>query len=64
MFKINQKVRRNPKIWRNDATVFTVVGVEGNKFLCQRPGKERCPFTGKLQPHMPMPYLKSEIIPA
>lgn len=62
MFKLNQQVRRNPKIWRNDKTVFTVVGIEGARILCQRPGKERNTFTGKLEAYAPMPYLKSEIV--
>lgn len=64
MFKLNQKVRRNPKIWRNDKTIFTVVAIEGNRILCQRRGKERCPFTGKLEAHQPMPYQRSELVAA
>ena len=64
MFKLNQQVRRNPKIWRNDKAVFTVVGVEGNRIMCQRPGKGRNPFTGKMEAHAPMPYMKSELIAA
>lgn len=61
MFKLNQTVRRNPKIWRNDNAVFTIVSIEGNKFMCQRAGKDRCTFTGKLQPYPPMPYLAKEL---
>jgi hypothetical protein len=64
MFKLNQKVRRNPKIWRNDTVTFTVVGIEGSRFICQRPGKTKCPFTGKLEPHQPMSYTKAELIAA
>ncbi len=64
MFKVNQKVRRNPKVWPNDKTVFTIVAVEKGRFLCQRPGKERCPFSGEMKPHLPMPYLKSELVAA
>jgi hypothetical protein len=62
MFKINQQVRRNPKIWRNDKTIFTIVSIEGNRIMCQRPGKERNTFTGKLEAYAPMPYMKSELI--
>jgi len=62
MFKLNQKVRRNPKIWRGDTAVFTVVGIEGSRLICQRPGKAKCPFTGKLEPHQPMSYMKSELV--
>jgi hypothetical protein len=64
MFKLNQQVRRNPKIWKNDKTIFTIVGIQGQRFLCQRPGKERDPFTGKLEPHQPLPYMKSELVAA
>lgn len=64
MFKVNQKVRRNPKFWPNDKTIFTVVSVENGRFVCQRPGKTRCPFTGTMEPHQPMSYLKSEIVAA
>jgi hypothetical protein len=64
MFKINQRVRRNPKIWKNDAAVFTIVAIEGNRFICQRPGKSKCPFTGKLEPHQPMSYMKAELVAA
>lgn len=64
MFKVNQKVRRNPKFWPNDKTIFTIVAVENGRFVCQRPGKTRCPFTGTMEPHQPMSYLKSEIVAA
>lgn len=66
MFKINQKVRRNPKFWPNDKTVFTIVAVDAEKgrFMCQRAGKTRCPFTGAMEPHQPLSYLKSELIAA
>lgn len=64
MFKLNQKVRRNPKIWRNDKTVFTIVAIEGALIMCQRPGKERCPFTGKMQAHQPRPYTVNELVAA
>lgn len=64
MFKVNQKVRRNPKIWKNDKTIFTIVAVKNGLFMCQRPGKARCPFTGEMEPHQPMPYQKTEIVAA
>lgn len=64
MFKLNQKVRRNPKFWPNDKTVFTIVAIEKGRFVCQRPGKTRCPFTGEMEAHQPMPYTKSELIAA
>jgi hypothetical protein len=41
--------------------VFTIVSIEGNRIMCQRPGKERNTFTGKLEACAPMPYMKSEL---
>ena len=64
MFKVNTKVRRNPRIWKNDTAVFTVVQIAGGKFLCQRSGKTRNTFTGKLEAHTPMPYSASELVAA
>ena len=64
MFKLNAKVRRNPRVWKNDTTIFTVIGVEGKEFYCQRSGKTRNTFTGKLEAHQPMPYLASELVAA
>jgi hypothetical protein len=36
MFKPNQLVRRNPKIWRNDTALFKVIAVKSNVALVQR----------------------------
>lgn len=63
-FKVGDKVKRNPKIWRNDKAIFTIVGTQGPRFVCQRPGKTRCPFTNKLEPYQPLPYQANELIPA
>ena len=62
MFKLNAKVRRNPRIWKNDKTIFTVVKIEGDSIWCQRPGKTECPWTGKQVAHEPMPYLANELV--
>lgn len=62
--KVNDKVRRNPRIWKGDKTIFTIVRIEGGKFYIQRPGKTECPWTGKRVPHDPMPYQANEIVPA
>lgn len=64
MLKLNAKVRRNPRVWKNDTTVFTIVSIRGNEFLCQRAGKTECPWTGKQVPHDPRPYLASELVAA
>jgi hypothetical protein len=61
MFKVGQQVRRNPKIWRNDNTTFTVLAIKGTTITVQRAGKTRNPFTGKLEAHLPMPYLTKEL---
>ncbi len=61
MFKVNQTVRRNPKIRRNDTAKFKVLSIEGSKVLVQREGKTRNTFTGKLEAHLPMTYLTKEL---
>ena len=62
MFKIGQKVRRNPRIWKKDPTVFTVVRIEGTRIYVQKPGRDECPWTGKLVPFSPMPYQTNELV--
>ena len=64
MFKTGQKVRRNPRIWKKDTTVFTVVRIESGRVYIQKPGKTDCPWTGKLVPHEPVAYQTNELIPA
>ena len=64
MFKIGQKVRRNPRIWKKDSTTFTVVRIENGLLYIQKPGRDECPFTGKLVPHSPMPYQLNELVSA
>jgi len=61
MFKSNQIVRRNPKIWRNDTARFKVLSVNGKEALVQRLGTDECPWTGKQVPHEPMRYLLKEL---
>lgn len=61
MFKIGQTVRRNPKVWRNETTTFKVVAIKGDRFMIQKAGKTKCPFTGKLVPHTPYGYLAKEL---
>ena len=64
MFKLKSKVRRNPRIWKNDKTVFTIVKIEDGQYFCQRAGKTRNFFTGEMEAHKPMPYLTNELIAA
>lgn len=64
VFKVNDKVRRNPKIWKRDDTTFTVVRIEGSKCYVQRPGKTECPWTGKQVPHDALPYEARELVKA
>jgi len=61
MFKPNQIVRRNPKIWRNDKAQFKVISVKGKEVVVQRLGLTECPWTGKQVPHDPMPYQTNEL---
>jgi len=61
MFKPNQIVRRNPKIWRNDKARFKVLSVEGKSAIVQRIGTDECPWTGKQVPYQPMPYQFKEL---
>jgi hypothetical protein len=62
MFKPNQLVRRNPKIWRNDTALFKVIAVKSNVALVQRIGTDECPWTGKQVPHQPMTYEFKELV--
>ena len=64
MFKVKQKVRRNPRVWKKDSTVFTVVAIKDGLFMCQRPGKTECVWTGKMVAHQPMPYQADELVAA
>lgn len=64
MFKIGQKVRRNPRIWKKDPTVFTVVRIENGLLYIQKPGRDECPWTGKLVPHEPIAYQRNELVAA
>jgi hypothetical protein len=64
MFKVGQKVRRNPRIWKNDPTVFTVTRLDNGLIYVQKPGRDECPWTGKLVPFLPMPYLTKELVAA
>lgn len=61
MYKPNQLVRRNPKIWRNDTAQFKVISVSGKVALVQRLGMTECPWTGKQVPHDPTPYQFKEL---
>lgn len=61
MFKPNQIVRRNPKIWRNDKAQFKVLSIKGTTAVVQRLGKTECPWTGKQVPHDPMTYQLKEL---
>ena len=63
-FTVGQRVKRNPKVWKNDATIFTVVAVKGKHFMVQRPGKIKDVWTGKMRAPDPMPYLQSELVAA
>lgn len=61
MFKPNQTVRRNPRIWRNDKARFKVLEVSAEGVLVQRIGMTDCPWTGKQVPHQPMTYQPKEL---
>ena len=70
-FKIGDKVRRNPRIWKtpNRYDHGRIVGVNKDgtyMFLSDAKAKEGCicTFTGKRKPGRPMPYLESELVKA
>lgn len=68
-FKIGDKVRRNPRIWKapNRYDHGRIVGIKNGAYMVLRDADAQgyiCGFTGKLKPGRPMPYLESELVKA
>lgn len=66
-FKVGQRARRNPRIWKGGATphnVGTIVRIEGERIFWVRDANKHgvaCPFSGEMQPDTGTPHLASEL---
>ena len=62
-FPIGAIVRRDPKVWKKESTLFVVVAHDGDRIRIQKQGQkpEPCVWTGKLVMPTAQGYLPCEL---